>query len=533
MVMSMGFMLVGLSACATPHPQKSKLPKSAQQKVFRLNLGTEPPTLDPAKMDDLTSMSVMLALCKGLTQFDQQMKVVPAIAESWTRSQDGKHYVFHLRRNARWSDGKPVTAQDFITGWKRALDPQTAASYAFFMYELKNGRAYYDGKIKDFAQVGVKAPDANTLVVDLERPTPFFLSLAATSVMLPLRADLIQKYGDNFTEAGHFLSNGAYTMTQWKHDEKIHLVPNPYFYETDPNKRPGLNGIDMYMINDANTSVVMYENNELDFIETTSSLPSFDVRRLRKSPDAHVNTLHRINYFGFNVKKPPFDNPKVRQAFAYALDRNYYPELLQSGQKPTTSFISPGLVGYNPNVGLKYDPQKAKQLLAEAGYPNGKGFPTVYLSYQTLYDLQKEAEIAQYLWKKNLNVDVRLNNMEWKVLLSKLHEDPPQIYRMGWFVDYPDPDSFLNVFLSDSGNNYTNWKDKTYDTLVNQAVITLDPSKRKVLYDQAQKLLLEKVTAIIPIYVAEKTYLVKPYVHGLEINPLNLPNYDHLKIEAN
>jgi oligopeptide transport system substrate-binding protein len=284
------------------------------------------------------------------------------------------------------------------------------------------------------------------------------------------------------------------------------------------------------MINDANTSVVMYENNELDFIETTTSIPSFDVRRLRKNPDVHTSILHRINYFGFNVKKPPFDNPKVRQAFAYALDRDYYPELLQSGQKPTTSFISPGLVGYNPNVGLKYDPQKAKRLLAEAGYPNGQGFPTVHLSYQTLYELQKEAEIAQYLWKKNLNVNVRLDNVEWKVLLSKLHDDPPEIFRMGWFVDYPDPDSYLNLFLSDSGNNYTNWKNKTYDALVNQAVVTMDPVKRKALYDQAQRLLLEKMAVIVPTYVAEKTYLVKPYVHGLQMSPLNLPNYDHLEL---
>jgi oligopeptide transport system substrate-binding protein len=253
------------------------------------------------------------------------------------------------------------------------------------------------------------------------------------------------------------------------------------------------------------------------------------VRRLRKSPDAHVRMLHRINYFGFNTKKPPFDNPKVRQAFAYALDRNYYPELLQSGQKPITSFISPGLVGYNPDIGLSYNPEKARQLLAEAGYPNGKNFPTVYITFQTLYDLQKEAEIAQYLWKKNLNVDVRLNNMEWKVLLSKLHEDPPEIYRLGWFVDYPDPDSYMNLFLSDNGNNYTNWKSKKYDALVNQAVVTLDPAKRKMLYDEAQKLLLEQVTAIVPIYVAEKTYLVKPYIQGLEINSLNLPNYDRLR----
>jgi oligopeptide transport system substrate-binding protein len=498
--------------------------------VFRLNLGTEPPELDPAKTDDLTSFDVLLPILKGLTQFDQQLHVQPAIAQSWEISSDGLHYVFHLRPDARWSDGKPVVAQDFIYAWQRALDPEVGAPYAFFLYELKNGKDYYDGKIKDFNQVGAHALNAYTLSVDLSRPTPFFLDFTAVPVMLPLRKDMVEKYGDKFTEAGHMLSNGAYQLKQWTHEEKIVLTPNPYFYETDPAKRPGVKEIDMYMINDANTSVVMYENGELDFIETTSSIPSFDVRRLRKSPDCKTSLLHRINYFGFNVKKPPFDNPKVRQAFAYALDRTDYPKLMQSGQKPTNSFISPGLVGYNPKMGLAYNPEKARQLLAEAGYPNGKNFPTVHLAFQTLYDIQKEAEIAQYLWKKNLNVDVRLDNMEWKVLLSKLDEDPPQIFRLGWFVDYPDADSYMGLFLSDNGNNHTEWKNKTYDALIQKAVVTLNPIERQKLYNQAQHLLLEQDAAIIPIYVAEKTYLVKPYVHGLQMNPMNLPNFDQLRI---
>jgi oligopeptide transport system substrate-binding protein len=496
-----------------------------------MNLGTEPPDLDPAKTDDLTSFTVLLPLMKGLTQLDVHMKPQPAMAQSWEVSPDGLHYTFHLRNNARWSDGKPVTADDFRFAWQRALTPATGAPYVFFLYELKNGKAYYEGKIKDFARVGVHAPDAHTLRVDLERPTPFFLDLAAAPVMLPLRRDLVTRFGERFTEAKHFLSNGAYRMADWTHEEKIRLVPNPHFYESAPHKRPQVAGIDMYMINDANTSVVMYENNELDFIETTTSIPSFDVRRLRKNPDCKTTVLHRINYFGFNVTKPPFNNPKVRQAFAYALDRSYYPRLMQSGQRPMTSWITPGLVGYNPNLGLGYNPQKARQLLAEAGYPDGKGFPTVHLSFQTLYDIQKEAEIAQYLWKKNLNVDVRLENMEWKVLLSKLDEEPPQLFRLGWFVDYPDADSFMNVFLSDSGNNHTRWKNSQYDALVHQAVTTLRSDQRQRLYDQAQRLLLERDTAIIPVYATEKTYLLKPRFQGLTINALNLPDFDRLRLK--
>lgn len=498
--------------------------------VFRMNLGTEPPTLDPGRVDDLTSYSVILPLMKGLTEFDKDMDVHPAVATSWDIERGGLTYVFHLRRDAKWSDGRPVTSHDFRYAWLRALKPDTGASYAFFLHEIENAKAFYDGKIKEPNQVGIFTPDDYTLRVDLSRPTPVFLDLTATPIMMPLRKDMVEKFGDRFTEAGNYITNGAYRLQRWDHEEKIRLVPDPNFYEKDPSRRPGVDAIDMLMINDANTSVVMYENGELDFIETTTSLPAFDVRRLRKNPDAKTAVIHRINYFGFNVTKPPFDNVKVRQAFGYALDRSYYPRLMQSGQQPIASWISPGLVGHNPEIGLQYDPEKARKLLAEAGYPDGKGFPVLSLSYPTSYDLQKEVEIAQYLWKKNLGIDVRLENMEWKVFLSRLDEDPPAIFRLGWFVDYPDADSYMNVFLSDSGNNHTRWTSPEYDRLVQQAVITRDPATRQKLYDQAQHILLERDTVMVPIYAAEKTWLVKPRIQNLEINALNLANFDRLRI---
>lgn len=492
-----------------------------------MNLGTEPPDLDPAKMRDLTSFTVIQPLMKGLTRFEG-LDAVPAIAERWEVSEDGLRYVFHLRKDAKWSDGRPVTADDFIFAWKRALNPDVAAEYAFFLFEIKSAKAYYDGDITDFGRVGVRKIDDYTLAVELYRPTPFFLDLLAAPIALPLREDMIERHGNRFTEAGNFITNGAYRLDTWDHEERIVISPNPHFY----GPRPQVDKVVMLMVNDANTSVVMYENGELDFIETTTSIPSFDVRRLRKLPDAYTANLHRLNYFGFNVTKPPFDDPRVRQAFALALDRSFYPKLMQSGQKPIASWISPGLTGYNPAAGLRFDPEKARQLLAEAGYPNGKGFPEVTLGYRTKYDVQKECEIAQFLWKKHLNVDVRLENMEWKVFLSRLVEDPPQIYRLGWFVDYPDADSFMSMFISASGNNHTGWRNARYDKLVAEAVVTLDPDKRQALYDKAQYLLLEKYTAIVPIYQAEKLWLVKPHVKNLKINEINLINLDSLEVTA-
>ncbi|MGE0201758.1 MAG: peptide ABC transporter substrate-binding protein [Candidatus Melainabacteria bacterium] len=491
-----------------------------------MNLGTEPPDLDPAKITDLTSYTVIQQLLKGLTQFDEKLNVAPAMAERWTVSPDGLHYTFYLKRNAVWSDGQPVTTKNFTDAWRRALDPNLAAEYAFFLFELKNAKPYFEGKLTNFAEVGVHAVDDHTLTVTLERPTPFFLALLANPIALPVRQDLIDQFGDRWVEAGHMVSNGAYLLKQWRHEEKITLVPNPRSGLTPP----AVDRVDMLMVNDANTSVVMYENNELDFIETTTSIPSFDVRRLRKNPDAHVLNIHRLNYFGFNTQKPPMDNLKVRQAFAHALDRSYFPRLMQSGQTPIASWITPGLVGYNPNVGLPYDPKKAQQLLAEAGYPGGKGFPEVELGYPTHYDIQKECEIAQFLWKHNLHVPVRLANMEWKVYLSRLNQDAPQLYRLGWFVDYPDADSFMSLFTKDNGNNHTGWSSPVYDALIQKAVVETNPAVRQKLYDEAQRILLEKDTAIIPMVMVQKTYLAKPRVHGLVVTPMNLINLDHLSI---
>lgn len=519
---------LGLPSWQADPPQSTSLPAHARVGVFRLNLGMEPPNLDPAKVDDLTSFSVLTPMLKGLTELDGQMQPRPALAKSWDVSPDGLRYVFHLRPEARWSDGQPVTSADFVYAWHRVLQPQTGAPYAFLLFEIRGAQAYYDGAQRDFSKVGVRAPDAHTLVVELARPIPFFLDLAAHPVLMPVRADRVAAHGERFTEAGNWVSNGAYHLARWAHEERITLVPNPYFYGPPAT----VSAIEMVMVNDANTSVVMYENDELDFIETTTSIPSFDVRRLRQHPDARHAPIHRLNYFGFNTQKAPFDDPRVRQAFAHALDRSYYPRLMQSGQIPWSSWISPGLEGENAALGLQFDPEKAKALLAEAGYPNGRNFPTVTLAYPSQYDLQKEAEIAQYLWKTHLNVPVRLENQEWKVYLSRLEQDPPHLFRLGWFVDYADADSFMGVFVGNSGNNHTGWRNARYDQWVHQARVARDVHRRQALYDQAQRLLLERDTVIVPIYAAEKTWLLKPWVRGFDINALNLPSYDRLCVRG-
>lgn len=522
------FLCFFLTACTfwtTSNPKVSKQPIA--RNIFRMNISTEPPELDPIKVTDLTSFTVLLNIMRGLTTIANGEGVLPEVATRWEVSLDGLQYTFYLDPQACWSDGKPITTRDFLYAWQRALTAANGAEYAFFLFEIKNAKAFYDGRLDDFKEVGVRAEGDHLLRITLERPVAYFPQLLASPIALPLREDMVQRHGDSFVEAGRFITNGPYTLSSWVHENRIVLKPNPLYTKS----QPGVKAVEMLMVNDANTSVVMYENGELDYIETPSSIPAFDVRRLRNRPDYHTGLLLAIYYFGFNTQKPPFDNPKVRQAFAHALDREYFPKLLQSGQKSFQSWIPPGLTGYNPSLGLSYDPEKAKDLLAEAGYPDGEGFPSVTLGYRTMYDIQKEAEIAQYLWKKVLNVDVRLQNMEWKVFLSNLKNNPPDIYRLNWYADYPDADTFMSLFISANGNNHTRWSSPQYDQWVSQAVGEPVLEKRKKLYNDAQRLLLEEDTVILPIYIGEKSYLVRPQFEGYRLTELNLLFLDDLRLK--
>lgn len=494
--------------------------------MFRMNLGSEPPSLDPARVNDLTSFTVLQNLMRGLTVIGPDGRAIPAVASRWDRLDGGRRYVFHLRRDALWEDGRPVTAQDFVYAWRRALDPALASEYAYFLFEVQNAKAWYDGKLGDFNAVGVHAPDPYTLDVRLTRAIPFFLDLMASPVALPLREDVVARAPQDFTEAGRFVANGPYRLSRWRHEESLRLTPNPAYYGSHPQVK----AVEMAMIADANASVIMYENGELDFIETTTSIPAFDARRLRARPEARTRLLHRLSYVGFNAQAPPFNDPRVRRAFALAIDRSAFPKLLKSGQRPWNGWISPGLPCASPEAGLGYDPAAARRLLAEAGYPDGRGFPRVSLAFQTQYDLLKEGEILQSQWKQTLNVPVALENMEWKAFLTRLRQNPPAMFRLGWFADYLDADSFMGMMTRDSRNNYTGWGSAEYDRLVAKAAITGNLAGRQALYDAAQVILLRQDVVIAPLYASEKLWLVNPRASGVRINALNLIDLERLSL---
>lgn len=520
-------LVIGLTGCHSSLPHSPGV--TLGSRVFRLNLGTEPPSLDPMEISDLVAMTVETNLMRGLTQYDDQHGIAPALASHWTMSSDGRRYVFYLRPNLRWSDGKPLTAHDFVYGWHRLLNPKNGAVYAYLLFCIDNAQAYYDGKIKDPNAIGVRALNDSTLEVRLKHPLAYFLQLTAFAPFLPQRQDVIERYGNQWTEAGHFPSSGPFILSEWEHENAIVLKPNPNYWAGAPK----LDAVQMLMVPEANTSTIMYDNNELDFIETTSSLPRKEVRRLLTHPELHQTSLHAILYTGVNTQKPPLNNVLVRRALSMAVDRSYFPKLFQSGEQPIASWITPGLVGYDPKAGLPFDVKQAQALLAKAGYPNGKGLPPIDFFFNNSTPENRQiGEILQYQWKKHLGVKVNLVSTEWKVFLKQLQQDPPHLYLLQWYVDYPDSDSFMSMNTKASGNNHTRWSDKNYDTWVAEAALEQNPAMRAKLYAKAQLRLLNEGAAIIPLYVIPKTYLVKPWVKGFTLDELNVVRLENVTITS-
>ncbi|HEY4485373.1 MAG TPA: peptide ABC transporter substrate-binding protein [Nitrospiria bacterium] len=489
-------------------------PGPAPGRAFRMTLSNEPPTLDWTLATDSVSITVLNNLMEGLTEYDGQLRPRPAIANSWEVSSDGRVYRFHLREDALWSDGVRVTAADFEYSWKRLLDPETGAEYAYFLYDLEGAEDYNSGRLKDPSAVGVRALDDSTLEVRLRKPIVFFPSIATFVVTFPLRRDVVEKYGDRWTEPSHIVTNGPFLLSEWRHEYKLTLIPNPRYY----GPPPGMNRVTLFVINETTTALTLYETGDLEL----TPLPPEAIETFRGRPDYVSTPLLRGNYYGFNLKKAPFHDPRVRQAFSLAIDRRDLPRILKRGEIPSAYWIPPGMPYHNPDIGLSFDPDRARRLLSEAGYPKGRGFPEVTAVFNTGPDNSLVAEFLQAQWKQHLGIAIGLDNQEWKVYLKRLQNDTPPLFRLGWGADYPDPDTFMNLFTSTSGMNRTHWGNSDYDRLVSEAALERDPASRREKYDEAQRILLETDSVIIPLFVSTQSWAVRPGVEGLQFNALEM-----------
>jgi oligopeptide transport system substrate-binding protein len=506
-----GFVVLPFAGCKST----SKGTARGSDNHFRVNLGTEPPSLDWSLATDHVSFNVISNLMVGLSEFNQELKPSPVIAKSWEIHHGGRKLVFHLRDDVLWSDGVKVRAQDFEYSWKRLLNPKTASEYAYILFDIVNAEEYHQGKISDAAAVGVRAIDDSKLEVQLKHPASYFLSITTFEVTFPQRQDLIEKFHARWTDPENIVTNGPFLLASWKHENQIELRANPNYF----GGKPAIERVSMFMVNEKTTALAMYEQGQLDFIDN-HSIPTLEKGRLAKQRGFKRVPQLRGYYYGFITDKKPFNDPKVRKAFAMAIDRNVFPKILHGGETPASSWIPPGMPAHNSKLGLPFNPVEARRLLREAGYPEGNGFPRVTLAYNTDEDHKLVAEAVQSMWQRNLGVVVNLENQEWKVYLKKLQNDPPHVFRLGWGADYPDPDNFMKLFTSNSGNNNTRWKNPRYDQLLDQAAAELNPDRRAKLYDQAQKILCEIDLPIVPLFWSAENTLLNERFEGLEITSM-------------
>jgi oligopeptide transport system substrate-binding protein len=491
----------------------------ADVQVIRIGNGTEIQTLDPHRGEEVQGANVMRDLYEGLVDEAANGDLIPGAAESWTRSDDGKTFTFALRKNARWSNGDPVTANDFVFGFRRAADPKTLSFYTFILSPIVNADAIGAGKLPT-ESLGVRALDAYTLEIKLTNPTPYFLGLLSHSMTYPVHRASLEKYGDQFTRPGNLVGNGPFTLADWVVQSHIKLVRNPYFWD---NAHTKLDEVWYYPTEDQNAELQRFRANELD---VTFIVPAAQLGWIRKNLADELVIAPYLGsyYYSFNLTRPPFkDNPKLRRALTLAVNREIITDqILGAGQKPAFGYVPP-VAHY---VGQEMPEAKwtqaereaeAKKLYAEAGYSAEHPLRTEIM-YNTQEDHRRIAVAIASMWKQVLGVEATLQNQEWKVFLDTRNEKADtQVFRGGWIGDYNDAFTFAELFRSTAGLNDSGYENPEYDRLVTAAQSELDLDKRAQMLQEAERILLADLP-LLPLYFYVTPRMVKRWVGGYESN---------------
>ena len=496
--------------------------------------GSEPADLDPQIVTGVPEHMILMGVFEGLTDEDpKDLHPIPGVAERWEISPDLLTYTFFLRKNAKWSNGDAFTARDFFESYKRMLEPTLAAQYAYMHHVVKNAQAYNEGKLKDFSQVGYKVIDDHTFQISLIGPTPYFLSLINHTSWMPVHLPTIAKHGkpyergNKWTRPENFVGNGPFTLDQWKVNEVLTLKRNPHYWDAKTVK---LDGLAFYPISSSETEERMFRANQLHVTDTVplSKIPGYR----KNNPDLiRIEPYLSTYFYRINVTKPPLNDKRVRKALALAIDRASITEnILKAGQIPAFNLTPPGTGGYTARGKFSGGLAEAKKLLADAGFPDGKGFPSFELLYNTQEAHRIIAEAIQQMWKKNLGIDARLLNQEWKVYLDSQRQLNYQICRAGWTGDYVDPNTFLDMWLTDGGQNETGWSNKDYDRYIGEAARTGDAAARLELFQKAETILMDELP-IIPIYHYTRQHLIAPKLKGWNPTLLDHHPYKHLWFE--
>lgn len=526
---------ISLSSIITPAiaanpPAGAQL--AEQQQIVR-HIKDEPASLDPLKAVGLPEIQVIRDLFEGLTNQDAQGKIVPGVAQSWSSS-DNKTWVFTLRNNARWSNGDPVTAQDFVYSWQRLVDPKNSSAFAWFagLSGIENSAAITKGEMTP-DKLGVFAQSKNQLKVTLDRPVPWFPALVANVALFPVPQKIIAQQGDSWTSPGKLVGNGAYQLSERVVNEKIVLTRNPHYWD---DAHSVLTKVTFVPINEESSATKRYRSNDIDI---TESFPKNMYALLKKTLPGEVYTPDQLGtyYYAFNTQKGPTADVRVRKALSWSIDRKVIAEkVLGTGEKPAWHFTPDVTAGFKPlpTFMQQHDQSslnaQAKSLLAAAGYGPGKPLK-LKLLYNTSESHQKIAIAVASMWKKNLGVDVTLENQEWKTYIDSRNSGNFDVIRASWVGDYNEPSTFLNLLTSGNSSNIARFKNADYDAVIAKASRETSDQVRNSDYNRAEQILAEQAP-IAPIYQYTNGRLIKPWVKGYPItNPEDVAYSRELWIE--
>lgn len=486
----------------------------------------EPESLDPAIIVAQPDMRVVQGLFEGLTRLEPvQASAVPGLAARWDVSTNGLTYTFHLRTNLMWSTGGPITADDVVYSWIRALAPETASRYAGQLYYIQNAEAFNTGRLKDATQVGVHALDPLTVRVDLAAPTAFFLDLCAFPTLAVVPRQAIEAYGDHWLTHQPLPVSGAFELADWRLNDRIRLVKNPRYWDA-ANTRAEI--LDFLPVGAPSTALNLYIRGQADIVWDKSLIPSELLDVLLRRPDFHSFDMLGTYFIRFNTTRKPFDDPRVRQALALAVDKELIvKKITRAGERPTSHLVPDGTQHYHPPAGLGHDVARARELLAQAGYPGGRGFPR----FEYLFDgaagaggnIHESIAIElQQMWRDALGIQMDLRQVETQVFWGMQSRLDYTLARSSWIGDYNDANTFLGMFVTGDGNNETGWSNARYDQLVQAANQTTDLARRERLFQQAETILVRDAVPVIPLYIyAGVNYFDTNRVGGIWQNVLD------------
>ena len=527
-----------LLAAGCARPEASPVtPGSATQakggKILRVGNGAEPQDLDPQTITGTPEYHLMIALFEGLVALAPDgNSLEPGVAERWEVSPDGLVYTFHLRADAKWSNGLPVTAHDFVRSARRMLTPSLGADNSYMFFHVAGAEDFFNGKLTDFGKTGFQAPDDRTLRLTLRQPTPFLLPALLHHAWFPIPADTVAKFGgldrkdSGWTRAENFVGNGPFVLQEWRPNQVFVVRRSPTYWD---RVHVALDEIQFYPVELADTEERMFRSNQLDI---TNEVPLTKVAVYRREQPGvlRIDPYCGVYYYRFNIARPPFDDVRVRRALALAIDReSLVKNVTLAGEQPAYSLVPPGVGGYQSRHHLEGDLAEARRLLAEAGYPGGAGFPKVELLYNTLEKHRTIAEALQQMWRKNLGIDLTLYNQEWKVYLDSQKTLNFQIQRAGWIADYVDPHVFFDLWRTGGGNNNTNWGNAEFDRLLARALDAKTTAGRYEIYQQMEKILLDDLP-VMPIFYYTYARLVRPTVKHFRTTYIDNYSWKHVDL---